>query len=127
MVTAALLALDLVQGSLAVTLIAAGVWGLAFTALPVAWQTAVLRAVPAQPDGASALYVVCFQVGIGGGALLGAVLLAAGGVSAILTVALVFATLGTVLAAVLTGPSPRPAAGRRWAGGRAVVGRALRS
>lgn len=92
-VTVALLALDLVQGSLAVTLIAAGAWGLAFTALPVAWQTAVLRAVPAQPDGASALYVVCFQVGIGGGALLGAVLLAAHGVSAILTVALAFVTL----------------------------------
>jgi len=126
-VTVALLALDLVQGSLVVTLIAAGAWGLAFTALPVAWQTAVLRAVPAQPDGASALYVVCFQVGIGGGALLGAVLLASDGVSAILTVALVLATVATVLAAVLTGPSPRPAVGRRWADGRAVVGRALRS
>jgi len=116
-----------VQGSLAVTLIAAGAWGLAFTALPVAWQTAVLRAVPAQPDGASALYVVCFQIGIGGGALLGAVLLAAGGVSAILTVALVFATLGTVLAALLTGPSSRAAVGRRCAVGQTVSRRALRS
>jgi len=126
-VSLALLTLDLVPGSFAVTLIAAGAWGLAFTALPVAWQTAVLRAVPVQPDGASALYVVCFQVGIGGGALLGAVLLAADGVPAVLTVALVFATRGTVLAAALTGPSPRPAVERRWAIRRARVGRALRS
>ena len=124
-VTLALLGLDLVQGSLAVTVIAAAAWGLAFTALPVAWQTAVLRAVPAQPDGASALYVVCFQVGIGGGALLGAVLLAAGGISPVLTVALIFVTLGTILAALLTGPAsrdPRRRARRRR--GRAAVGRA---
>ena len=51
MVTLALLGLDFVHGSLAVTLIATAAWGLAFTALPVAWQTAVLRAVPDQPDG----------------------------------------------------------------------------
>ncbi len=127
MATAALLALDLVQGSLVVTLIAAGAWGLAFTALPVAWQTAVLRAVPAQPDGASALYVVCFQVGIGGGALLGAVLLAADGVPAVLTVALAFATLATILAAVLIGPSSRSAVACRWALGRTAVARGLRS
>jgi predicted MFS family arabinose efflux permease len=126
-VTLALLGLDLVQGSLLVTAIAAGAWGLAFTALPVAWQTAVLRAVPTQPDGGSALYVVCFQVGIGGGALLGAVLLAAGGISPVLTVALVFATLGTILAVFLTGPRPRRAAIHTRAVGRAVVGRALRS
>jgi hypothetical protein len=37
-----------------------------------------------------------------------------------------FATLGTVLAAVLTGPAPRPAVAHPWAVGRAAVGRALR-
>lgn len=99
----ALLALGAVGGSVPVTVAAAVVWGFAFTGLPVVWQTAVLRAVPRRPDAGSALYVVCFQVGIGGGALLGAVLLASGGVSVVLAASVAFAAAGTGLAAALTG------------------------
>ncbi|HET9102880.1 MAG TPA: MFS transporter [Solirubrobacteraceae bacterium] len=105
LVLIALVMLSLAQHSVAVTVIAAALWGLALTGLPVAWQTVVLRAVPHQPDGASSLYVVCFQVGIGGGALLGAGLLAADGVPAVLHAAVLFAALGTALAIVL-GSSP---------------------
>jgi predicted MFS family arabinose efflux permease len=47
-------------------------WGGAFTTLPVVLQGAVLRVAPAVSDVASAVYVVAFQIGIGGGAFVGA-------------------------------------------------------
>ena len=103
LVLLALIMLTVAHHSIALTVAGAGLWGFALTGLPVAWQTAVLRAVPQQPDGASALYVVCFQVGIGGGALLGADLLATDGVPAVLHAAVLFAALGTALAVVLGG------------------------
>jgi predicted MFS family arabinose efflux permease len=43
-------------------------------ATPVALQTATLRVAPTAQDTASAVYVVAFQIGIGGGALLGGIL-----------------------------------------------------
>jgi predicted MFS family arabinose efflux permease len=53
------------------TVAAVLVWGFAAVAAPVALQTAVLRVAPTVRDTASAVYVVAFQIGIGGGALLG--------------------------------------------------------
>ena len=53
------------------TVIATLLWGGAFTALPVCLQAAILRVAPQARDAASAMYVVAFQIGIGGGALLG--------------------------------------------------------
>ncbi len=53
------------------TVIAVLAWGAAFTAVPVCLQSAVLRVTPQARDAASAVYVVAFQIGIGGGALLG--------------------------------------------------------
>ncbi|GCD36662.1 MFS transporter [Streptomyces chrestomyceticus JCM 4735] len=50
-------------------------WGMACTALPVCFQTAVLRTALDAPDAASSLYVAAFNTGIGGGALTGALLL----------------------------------------------------
>jgi predicted MFS family arabinose efflux permease len=47
-------------------------WGAAFTGVPVSLQSAILRVAPQARDAASAVYVVAFQIGIGGGALLGA-------------------------------------------------------
>lgn len=55
------------------------VWAAAVGLLPVALQTRVLQVAPDSPDAASALYVATFNVGIGGGALLGGVLLATAG------------------------------------------------
>jgi predicted MFS family arabinose efflux permease len=46
-------------------------WGGAFTAIPVFLSTAPLRVAPTARDAASAVYVVAFQIGIGGGAFLG--------------------------------------------------------
>jgi predicted MFS family arabinose efflux permease len=57
-------------------------WGLAFGALPVLLQTRMLHAAsPAFRDTASALYTTAFNVGIGGGAALGAVVYEAFGVA----------------------------------------------
>jgi predicted MFS family arabinose efflux permease len=67
---AALLTLVPVLGP-APTVIAALLWGGAFTAIPVTLQAAILRVAPQARDAASAVYVVAFQIGIGGGALLG--------------------------------------------------------
>jgi DHA1 family inner membrane transport protein len=55
-------------------------WGLAFGTLPPLLQTRLLHtASPAFRDTASALYTTAFNVGIGGGALLGAIVFDAGG------------------------------------------------
>jgi predicted MFS family arabinose efflux permease len=47
-------------------------WGLAFGTLPTLIQAIALRAVPHAPDTAPAVVNACFNVGIAGGALLGA-------------------------------------------------------
>ncbi|RJQ66882.1 MFS transporter [Pseudonocardiaceae bacterium YIM PH 21723] len=51
-------------------------WGFAFSAVPVSMQTGVLRVSGRSADVASAWYVAAFNLGIGGGALAGGVLLA---------------------------------------------------
>ena len=52
------------------------------------------------PDTASALYVVAFQIGIGGGALIGAALLGSGALGSIPVVALALVAVGSAIAAV---------------------------
>ena len=60
------------------TVLAVLAWGAAFTSLPVCLQSAILRVAPQAQDAASAVYVVAFQIGIGGGALAGNRLVVAG-------------------------------------------------
>ena len=67
-------AVTLVGATLAVT-----TWGMAFAASGPVFQTAVMRAAPADADRASSVYVTGIQVGIAGGSALGSVIL---GVSA---------------------------------------------
>ncbi|WP_400995984.1 MFS transporter [Agromyces sp. GXQ0307] len=65
-------------------IIAYTVWGFAFGAIPPLLQTRLLQAAPAERrDAASALYTTAFNVGIGGGALVGAVLFDAVGIAAV--------------------------------------------
>jgi predicted MFS family arabinose efflux permease len=66
------------RGSAAFTVPAIVLWGAAFIAIPVTLQAAVLRVAPQSADTASALYVVAFQIGIGGGALAGSIVVNAG-------------------------------------------------
>ena len=96
--TAALLGLTvLAPGSPVVTVAVVILWGAAFTALPVCLQTGVLRIAPRFADTASALYVVAFQLGIGGGSLAGAMLVDAGLLGDLPAIAGVLAAAGTVV------------------------------
>ncbi len=85
------------------------VWGAGFTALPVALQAAVLRVAPRSADTASALYVVAFQIGIGGGALAGSLLVNAGLLSVLPLVALALVAAGLLI--LLTARRAFPARG----------------
>jgi len=64
-------------GSALWTSIAVIIWGAAFTSAPICLQHAVLRAVPEAPDTGSAMNVVAFQIGIGGGSLAGSLIVSA--------------------------------------------------
>ena len=66
------------HGQPSIAVIAVAVWGLAFSAIPLSVQSAVLRVVHEGVDTASAVIVVAFQIGIGGGALFGGALIDAG-------------------------------------------------
>ncbi len=77
-IAVALTVLGLIGHHAAPTAVAIIAWGGAFTTLPVVLQGAVLRVAPAVSDVASAVYVVAFQIGIGGGAFLGGVLVDGG-------------------------------------------------
>ena len=73
---ASVLLLGFVPRVLPVSLPAFFLWGLAIGILPPLLQTRMLHAAPARiRDTASAFYTTAFNVGIGGGALLGALLL----------------------------------------------------
>lgn len=73
---AAVLMIGIMPGELAVSLPAFLVWGLAIGVVTPLLQTRMLHAAPARVrDSSSAFYATAFNVGIGGGALVGAVLL----------------------------------------------------
>ena len=97
------------------TVLAALAWGGAFTAIPVVLQAAILRVAPDARDAASAVYVVAFQVGIGGGAFLGERLVRVGQLGWLPALAAVLTLLAglTVLVARQTFPTreetPTPA------------------
>jgi predicted MFS family arabinose efflux permease len=95
-VALALLA-TIAQGSAAFTVAAIVLWGAAFIAIPVCLQVAVLRVAPHSTDTASALYVVAFQIGIGGGALAGSVLVNAGHLGDLPITGMALAAVGAVV------------------------------
>jgi predicted MFS family arabinose efflux permease len=86
-------------------------WGAGFTAVPVCLQAAVMRVAPDAQDAASAVYVVAFQIGIGGGALLGEQLVTAGDLDVLPPLAAVLAVVAAVvgLSARRTFPLRAPA------------------
>jgi len=84
--------------SASVTAIAITLWGFAFGAFPVGFQTWIVRAAPDQAEGAGGLLVAAFQVAIASGAVGGGLLVdqvgALGGP--------MFATVALALGALLT-------------------------
>ncbi|UZJ24628.1 MFS transporter [Rhodococcus antarcticus] len=79
------------------TSVAVLAWGAGFTAVPVCLQAAVMRVAPDAQDAASAVYVVAFQIGIGGGALVGERLVTGGALDALPPLAAVLAVLAAVV------------------------------
>jgi predicted MFS family arabinose efflux permease len=98
--------LGLVGHSTPVTAITVLAWGGAFTAVPMMLQAAVLRWA-ADPDVASAVYVVAFQIGIGGGAALGGVLVDGGHLNASIAITTAGAALGLLIGLGVRGLFPR--------------------
>lgn len=96
------------------TVLAALIWGGTFTAIPVVLQAAILRVAPLARDAASAVYVVAFQIGIGGGALLGERFVSAGrlgwlpALAAVLTVVAALTVLAARRAFPVRVPAPAP-------------------
>lgn len=116
LVAAALLilwtAVQSAPGSLAVLAIAAiGLWGFAFTTVPVCLQSSVLNTPRADPDRASAIYVVAFQIAIASGALVGGVIIDRSSLAVVTMVAavLIVAALLTVVLARSAFPERRAA------------------
>lgn len=77
-------------------------WGATATAVPPMLQSAAMRHSPADPDGASGLYVAAFQVGIMAGSLLGGLLYERAGEPAMLATSA--GLVAIVLAGVLAAP-----------------------
>lgn len=109
---AALAASLLVAGSSAcVTAVAVTLWGFAFGAFPVGFQTWIVRAAPDQAEGAGGLMVAGFQIAIASGAIGGGLLvdrIGALGGPAFAVVALTLGTLLTLRHGPRHGTAPRP-------------------
>jgi predicted MFS family arabinose efflux permease len=81
------------------TVLATLLWGGAFCAIPVCLSATALRIAPRAQDAASAVYVVSFQIGIGGGALVGEQFAAAGHLGALPLLAAGLAVVALALVA----------------------------
>ena len=111
----AVVGIVLAQGQTALSLAAFALWGIAFGAIPPLLQTRLLQsASPRIRDVASAFYTTAFNVGIGGGAMVGALLYGGFGVAALpFAFAIVLlGAIGAVLAPVLRTRPGRGGAGR---------------
>ncbi|WP_167131178.1 MFS transporter [Paramicrobacterium chengjingii] len=105
-VAASVLALSFTVGGFWGSMVALALWGLSFGMVPPLLQTRMLQTASERfRDAASAIYTTAFNVGISGGAFLGAMLLPWLGVQALplVNVVLTLAGLVIVLAVVLRG------------------------
>ena len=89
----------------AVTAVAVVLWGFAFAAFPVGFQTWIVRAAPDQTEGAGGLLVAAFQIAIASGALAGGLLVDRVGALGAPGFALVALALGSLLT-LRYGPKP---------------------
>ncbi|MGQ3003252.1 MAG: MFS transporter [Hydrogenophaga sp.] len=97
----------LLAGSSAlVTAVAVALWGFAFGAFPVGFQTWVVRAAPDHAEGAGGLMVAAFQIAIASGAVGGGLLVDHVGALGAPAFALVAIVLGTLLT-LRHGPRPQ--------------------
>jgi predicted MFS family arabinose efflux permease len=88
--------------------VAVALWGFAFGAFPVGFQTWIVRAAPDHTEGASGLLVAAFQIAIASGAIGGGLLVDHIGALGGPAFAVVAVALGT-LVTLRHGPRPQPA------------------
>ncbi|NUU07108.1 MFS transporter [Leifsonia sp. C5G2] len=101
--------LALVAAQPVAALVAFLLWGLAFGALPPLLQTRLLHmSSPAFRDTASALYTTSFNIGIGGGALVGSLIFDAGGLMVLPWCYVALLLVSVVLVAVVGRLERRP-------------------
>jgi predicted MFS family arabinose efflux permease len=93
----ALAAVGLNGATAGVAIAGAAMTGFALGGLPVFLQAATLRAAPAAPEAASALNASAFNIGIGGGALLGGLVVDEWGAAYLPILAGVLAGVGTLV------------------------------
>lgn len=110
-VTAALLLLwttvQSAPGSVAVlAILGIALWGFAFTTVPVCLQSSVLATPRADPDRASAIYVVAFQLAIASGALVGGVIVDRSSIAVVTLVAALLVASALVTVALARGSFP---------------------
>jgi len=97
-VMASVLVLALVSANPIVIVVAYIIWGVAFGGLPAMLQTRMLHTASFRMrDLASALQTTAFNIGIGGGALLGGLLLEGSGLESLPIAAVVFLGVGLVV------------------------------
>lgn len=90
--------LAIVTGSTIVVVVAFVVWGVAFGGLPAMLQTRMLHTASFRMrDLAAALQTTAFNIGIGGGALLGGLLVDSVGLTSLPVAAIVFLAVGLVV------------------------------
>jgi predicted MFS family arabinose efflux permease len=97
---ATLVALGVAMPHLPGVLVAVAVWGVSFGAVASIFQTAAVRTRAASPDIAGALVNASANVGIGGGAAVGALVLNHGGVDRLPVVGAAIAAVGLVVVLV---------------------------
>ena len=83
--------------SASVTAVSIALWGFAFGAFPIGFQTWIVRAAPDQVEAAGGLIVAAFQVAIASGAIGGGILVDYLGALGGPLLALITTTLGTLL------------------------------
>ncbi|WP_286903314.1 MFS transporter [Vreelandella sedimenti] len=100
----------LFAGSLAsVTAVSIALWGFAFGAFPIGFQTWIVRAAPDQVEAAGGLIVAAFQVAIASGAIGGGILVDYFGALGGPLLALITTSLGTFLVLSFGPRTKRPA------------------
>lgn len=99
----------LFAGSLAsVTAVSIALWGFAFGAFPIGFQTWIVRAAPDQVEAAGGVIVAAFQVAIASGAIGGGILVDYLGALGGPLLALITTSLGTLLVLSFGPRSKRP-------------------
>ncbi len=101
------LTLLLAGGAPVVSAVAVGFWGFAFGALPVGFQTWLVRVAPAEEaESAGGLLVAAFQIAIASGAVFGGLLVDGFGTLGVIAYAMVAALVGGLGVLVLGSKSP---------------------